>query len=255
MVDVLKDQATPRIFLQGLAGSSPALIKAAVFHHLNRSHLIILNDPESAAYLYNDLETLFHEKGQAYEHKNTLYFPTVYKRHFEFDKPDRTNMLMRSEVMSRLASSQKKTIIVSYAEALTEKVVKKKVLTNNTLLLKVGEKVTLDFIADVLNEYSFDREDFVYEPGQFSIRGGILDVFSYAHDQPFRVEFFGEEVESIRSFDPATQLSVGKMDRITILPDLSERLEVESSESFLSFLPPGTLIWVQDFPGLLDLAK
>ncbi len=253
MTDVLKNQSMPRIFLKGLAGSSPALIKAAVFHHLQRNHLVILNDPESAAYLYNDLETLFQEKGQPYEHKNALFFPTVYKRHFEFDRPDRTNMLMRSEVLSRLVSSQKKTIIVSYTEALTEKVVRKKVLTKNTLRLKVGEKVTLDFIADVLNEYGFDREDFVYEPGQFSIRGGILDVFSFAHDMPFRVEFFGEEVESIRSFDPASQLSIDKMDRITILPDLSERLEVESRESFLTFLPPGAMIWAGGPAGLLDL--
>lgn len=255
MVELLKNQSTPRIFLKGLAGSSPALIKAAVFHHLQRFQLVILNDPESAAYLYNDLETLFHEKGEPYEHKNTLFFPTVYKRHFEFDRPDRTNMLMRSEVLSRIVSSPKKAIIVSYTEALTEKVVRKKVLTKNTLKLKVGEKVTLDFIADVLNEYGFEREDFVYEPGQFSIRGGILDVFSFAHDYPFRVEFLGEEVESIRSFDPVSQLSVDKMDRITILPDLSERLEVEMRESFLSFLPAGAMIWVQDLPSLLDLAS
>jgi transcription-repair coupling factor (superfamily II helicase) len=255
MVDVLKNQSLPRIFLKGLTGSSSALVKAAVFHHLQRNHLVILNDPESAAYLYNDLETLFQEQGQPYEHKNTLFFPTVYKRHFEFDRPDRTNMLMRSEVLSRIVSSNKKTIIVSYTEALMEKVVRKKVLTKNTLRLRVGEKVSLDFVADMLNEYGFDREDFVYEPGQFSIRGGILDVFSFAHDYPFRVEFFGEEVESIRSFDPATQLSVDKMDRITILPDLSERLEVESRESFLAFLPPGAMIWVDDLPGLLDLAN
>ena len=253
MAGILKNQTSPRIFLQGLAGSSPALIKAAVFHHLQRNHLVILNDPESAAYLYNDLETLFGEKGQPYEHKNTLFFPTVYKRHFEFDKPDRTNMLMRSEVLSRLVSTHKKTLIVSYAEALSEKVVRKKVLTKNTLKLRAGEKVSLDFVADMLIEYGFDREDFVYEPGQFSIRGGILDVFSFAHDNPFRIEFFGEEVESIRTFDPASQLSIDKMDRITILPDLSERLEVESRESFLSFLPPGAMIWVDDLAGLQDL--
>ncbi len=126
MIELLKNQSTPRIFLKGLAGSSPALIKAAVFHHLQRNHLVILNDAESAAYLYNDLETLFHEKGEPYEHKNTLFFPTVYKRHFEFDRPDRTNMLMRSEVLSRIVSSPKKAIIVSYTEALTEKVVTKK---------------------------------------------------------------------------------------------------------------------------------
>jgi len=255
IVDELKNRSLPRIHLKGLAGSSSALVKAAVFHHLQRNHLVIMNDPESAAYLYNDLEALFHEKGQPYEHKNTLFFPTIYKRHFEFDRPDRTNMLMRSEVMSRLVSSNKKTIIISYVEALAEKVVRKRVLTKNTLKLKVGEKVSLDFVADVLNEYGFDREDFVYEPGQFSIRGGILDVFSFAHDLPFRIEFFGEEVESIRSFDPATQLSREKMDRITILPDLSERLEVESRESFLEFLPPGATIWVGDLPGLIDLAS
>ena len=243
MADVLKDQSTPRIFLQGLTGSSHALVIAATFHHLQRHHLVILNDAESAAYFYNDLETLFHEKSEPYEKKNTLFFPTVYKRHFEFDKPDRTNMLMRSEVMSRLVTSQKKLMVLTYAEALSEKVVRKKVLTKNTMKLQVGEKVSLDFIADVLVEYGFDREDFVYEPGQFSIRGGIIDVFSFSHDHPFRLEFFGEELESIRSFDPSTQLSIDKMDRITILPDLSERLEMESRESFLAFMPPGTMIW------------
>ncbi len=253
MAEVLKEREAPRIFLKGLAGSSPSLTISAVFHHLQRHHLVILNDPESAAYFYNDLETLFQEKGQAYEKKNALFFPTVYKRHFEFDKPDRTNMLMRSEVMSRMVSSPKKTIIVTYAEAIAERVVRKKVLTRNTLKLKVGEKVSLDFVADVLVEYGFEREDFVYEPGQFSIRGGILDVFSFAHDLPFRIEFFDDEVESIRSFDPASQLSVDKMDRLTILPDLSERIELESRESFLSFLPPGAMIWAADLGATLDL--
>jgi transcription-repair coupling factor (superfamily II helicase) len=255
LAEELKARSTPRIFLRGLAGSSHALVIAAVFHHLQRHHLVVLNDAEAAAYFYNDLEALFHEKSEPYEKKNTLYFPTAYKRHFEFDKPDRTNMLMRSEVMSRLVTSQKKLIIVTYAEALAEKVVRKKVLTKNTLKLQVGEKVSLDFIADVLIEYGFEREDFVYEPGQFSIRGGIIDVFSFAHDQPFRLEFFGEEVESIRSFDPATQLSVDRMDRITILPDLSERLEMESLESFLSFMPPGAMIWAAGLELTLDLIR
>lgn len=252
MAEMLKTQSTPRIFLKGLSGSSHALVIAAVFQHLQRHHIIILNDAEAAAYLYNDLETLFHERSDPYEKKSTLFFPTVYKRHFEFDKPDRTNMLMRSEVMSRLVTSQKKLIVVTYAEALTEKVVRKKVLTKNTLRLQVGEKVSLDFIADVLVEYGFDREDFVYEPGQFSIRGGIIDVFSFSHDHPFRLEFFGDELESIRSFDPSTQLSIDKMDRISILPDLSERLEVESRESFLSFVPPGTMIWAASLEVSLD---
>lgn len=252
MAGVLKEQAIPRIFLRGLAGSSHALILAAVFQHLQRHHIVILNDAESAAYFYNDLETIFRERSEPYEKKNTLFFPTVYKRHFEFDKPDRTHVLMRSEVMSRLVTSQKKLIIVTYAEALAEKVVRKKVLTKNTLKLQVGEKVSLDFIADVLVEYGFDREDFVYEPGQFSIRGGIIDVFSFANDHPFRLEFFGEELESIRSFDPATQLSMDKMDRITILPDLSERLEMESLESFLAFLPPGTMVWAANLEVSLE---
>ncbi len=255
MAELLKDQAAPRVYLGGLSGSSRAFIIAAVFHHLQRHHLVVLNDAESAAYLFNDLETLFQEKGQPFEKKNALFFPTVYKRHFEPDKPDRTNMLMRSEVMSRVVSSPKKAIIVTYAEALAEKVVQKKVLTKNTLKLKVGEKVSLDFVADVLIEYGFDREDFVYEPGQFSIRGGILDVFSFAHDLPYRIEFFGEEAESIRSFDPSSQLSIDKMDRLTILPDLSARVEVELREPFPAFLPPATLVWTADLEGSADILR
>lgn len=255
MAGELKAGDTPRIFLQGLAGSCRAMIKAAVFQHLQRHHLVISNDPESAAYLYNDLEALFGEKGMPYEKKSALFFPTIYKRHFEFDKPDRTHMLMRSEVMTRVVTSRKPVIIVTYPEAVAEKVARKKVLSKNTVRMQVGEKVSLDFLADVLVEYGFDREDFVYEPGQFSIRGGILDVFSFANDLPYRVEFFGEEVESIRTFNPSTQLSVEKLDRLTILPDLSDRIEIESRESFLSFLPPAALIWLTDTEGTLELIR
>jgi transcription-repair coupling factor (superfamily II helicase) len=243
---VLAEDASARINLPGLVGSSRSFITAAVFGRMASSHVVVMPDKETAAYFHNDLESIFSEAGQPYEKKNVLFFPTTYKRNYDLDKTDRTNLLSRTEVLNRLSAGGKKVIIVTYPEALSEKVANRKQLTVSTLKLKIGEKVTLDFISDMLVEYDFERVDFVYEPGQFSIRGGILDVFSFSNDTPYRIEFFGEQVESIRSFDPATQLSVDRLGRITIVPDLRGRLDRQTEESFLELLPRPSVIWIDD---------
>ncbi len=246
MTSALLEAGKVRFYLRGLVGSGRSVIVGGVFRNLQRSHLVLLPDKELAAYFYNDLEAIFEESGLPVEKKNILFFPSSFKRQGEFERPDRAQILGRSEVLNRIITSERKSVIVTYPEAIAEKVARKKVLTKNTLRLKVGEKVSPDFIADVLLDYNFDREDFVYEPGQFSIRGGIIDVFSYANEKPYRIEFFGEEVESLRTFDPATQLSIDKLDRIIILPSLSDKVEVDSRESFLSFMPETVLVWTED---------
>ena len=254
-LEIARSEETPRIFLKGLVGSSRAFVAVAMFRLIQRHHMIILPDKESAAYFYNDLEALFEETGQPYERKTVLFMPTTYKRHLEFDRIDRTNILTRTEVLNRLVASEKRTLIVTYAEAVSEKVARKRTLSKNTMKFKRGEKLSLDFVADLLAEHDFERVDFVYEPGQFSIRGGILDVFSFASENPFRVEFFGEEVESIRTFDPSTQLSVDRLDRITILPNLSSQMEMESRESFLSFMPGNPVVWIDDIVFTADMIR
>jgi len=242
----LESTTLSRIHLKGLIGSSRALILAGIFQDTRNIHVVVLPDKEIAAYFFNDLESLFDEREIVYEKKKILFFPTSYKRHYELDSQDSTRLLARSEVLNRIGTTQRETIVVTYSEALSEKVVTQKFLSKNTLKLRKGEEVGLDFIADTLNEYGFERVDFVFEPGQFSIRGGIVDVFSYSNDHPYRIEFLGEEVESIRTFDPGTQLSVDQLSYITLLPNVQDRHIVESRESFLSFLPSSSVIWADN---------
>ena len=130
-----------------------------------------------------------------------------------------------------------RSIIVTYPSAIAENVITKKLLKKNTLTVKVGDNLSIDFINELLNDYNFERVDFVYEPGQFSIRGGIVDIFSFSHDHPYRVEFFGDDVDSIRTFDPTNQLSIKTYQRISIVPNVQDQLLRESRESFLQFMP------------------
>ncbi len=235
-----------RIHLKGLTGSSRSLLASAIYQQLQVSHLIVLPDKESAAYLFNDLESIFGEKGQNFHKKKILFYPTSYKRVYDPESYDSTNVLMRTEVLKRMAGSKRKSIIVTYSEALAEKVVRKTYLSKNTIRLKRAEMSSIDDIIDLLNENDFERVDFVYEPGQFSLRGGIVDVFSFTNDYPYRIEFFGDEVESIRSFNPVNQLSVDKLEHITIVPNLQDRKIIEKRIPFLSFLSPNVIVWADD---------
>jgi transcription-repair coupling factor (superfamily II helicase) len=235
-----------RIHLKGLMGSARPLLASAISQQLQVNHLIVLPDKETAAYFFNDLESIFGEKGMNFHKKKILFYPTSYKRTYDPESYDSTNVLMRTEVLKRVASSKRKSIIVSYSEALTEKVVRKAYLSKNTIRLKRTEISSIDGIIDLLNENDFERVDFVYEPGQFSLRGGIVDVFSFTNDYPYRIEFFGDEVESIRSFNPVNQLSVDKLEHITIVPNVQDRMIVEKRIPFLSFLPESVVVWMDD---------
>ncbi len=248
------DEDVQPIRLKGLTGSSVALVSASLFENAgNQQHLIILPDKEQAAYLYNDLEGLFNETDTDYNKKKVLFYPTSYKRPYEPENPDRAYQLSRTEVLKRYVTGDRKTMVVTYPEALAEKVITKKYISKNTMKLKVGEEVSLDFVGDLLAEFEFQSVDYVAEPGQFAIRGGIVDVFSFSNDHPYRIEFFGDQVESIRSFDPANQLSIQSMNRISLLPNVQDRMIQEQRVSFMDYLPSKTVLWFQDIALTKDM--
>lgn len=234
-----QDNELSHIHIKGLVGSSSAFYLNGVVQNLPLNQLIVLNDKEEAAYFFNDLERIIGED-------KVLFFPNSYRNPYQVEQTDNSNILMRAEVLSALSKSTNNKIVVTYPAALSEKVVTKKILKKNTFKIKVGEEISLDFFMEVLNEYHFERSDFVVEPGQFSVRGGIVDVFSFANENPYRIEFFGDEVESIRSFDPVTQLSIKNYQQVSVLPNIQHALLEEVRISFLSFLPANTLIWIKD---------
>ena len=246
MLNVLRDGG--HLLCSNLAASSKAFVVEETFRQMGGQHLIVCADKEDAAYFYNDLESLLGERGMDYSKKQVLFYPTSYKRPYEPEKPDNSYILSRTEVLQRVSTSERKTLIVSYPEALSEKVFTRKLLAKNTFKIKVGDKINLDFLTDLLYEYEFESVDFVVEPGQFAIRGGLVDVFSFANDYPYRIEFFGDEVDSIRSFNIADQLSIEKLKQIVLLPNMQERAFIEEREAILQYLPDTTTVWLTDMP-------
>jgi len=243
-----------RIHLKGLVGSSSSLTAAAIYKACPALHFFVLPDKETAAYFYNDLEQVFDEKGLETDKKKILFFPASFRKSGASAQKDNLGLLSRTEVLNRLYSESGDFAIVSYAEALSEKVVNRKFLEKNTLKLKTGELVSLDFTLDLLIEYEFERVDFVVEPGQFSLRGGLIDVFSFSGDHPFRIEFEGDKVASIRTFDPSSQLSIEKKEEVTIIPDIRINREKKIKyDPLLEFLPEKSVIWVQDMQFALEV--
>ena len=225
--------------ISGLVGSSYPLVIAEVFKQTEKPFLIVLNNKEEAAYHLNDLENLLGEK-------NVLFYPGSYRRPYQIEETDNANVLLRAEVLNRINSRKKPAIIVSYPEALFEKVVTRKELEKHTLKISVGDDLSIDFVNEVLFEYHFKRTDFVTEPGEFSVRGGILDVFSFSNDMPYRIEFFGDDVESIRSFDVETQLSTEPANKITIIPNMENKMMEEKRTSFLKYIASKTVIFYKN---------
>jgi transcription-repair coupling factor (superfamily II helicase) len=244
LVDAIRATNQTYIKLSGLIGSSPSFFVTAVHLHTQQSQLILLDDKEQAIYFYNDLQNLLEEK-------QVFFLPQSYKKKYDVEEVDNANVLLRAEVLNKINTSSAPIVVVSYTEAIIEKVTTKKLLTENTLTLSQGEKVNIDFITDLLFEYKFERVDFVYEPGQYAVRGGIVDIFSFSNDYPYRVEMFGDEVDSIRSFDTTSQLSVAKHVRINIIPNVQDRLLVEKRESFFEYMPSNTIFWLHNTALLL----
>ncbi|MCB2376382.1 transcription-repair coupling factor [Hymenobacter sp. BT635] len=277
-------EAPVHLHLRGLVGSQDAVLAAALHQEFpDQHHLFILHDREEAAYFLADLQHLVPDE-------EPLLFPSSYKRPYAFDETENANVLMRAEVLNKLnshrgpktaaeqkaedaddalpegAEKSKKgkkisvkdtagALIVTYPEALFEKVINKKSLVANTFIVKVGDKLDVNFISDMLAEYDFERSDFVYEAGQFAVRGGIVDIFSYANELPYRIELFGDEVETIRTFDPESQLSVEKRQQVSIIPNVQTKLLQETREAFLDFIPRNTAIWAKDMRQTLDVVE
>jgi len=220
--------------ISGLSGSSSALVFSSLFKAVPQHHIIIMNDADEAGYLYNDLKLLLSE--------NEIYFfPSSFKRAIKLSQLDAANDILRTEVLNRLANNSQPCIVVTYPDAIMQKIVSLQSLRQKTLKLHIGENIGIDFINELLFDFGFQRVDFVYEPGQFSIRGGIVDIFSFANELPYRCDFFGDEIESIRVFDIETQLSKEEKQEIEIVPDLQRENKLPHV-SFFEFIPKNTLL-------------
>lgn len=253
------ESGTARVNLKGLIGAQESFVVAATVLEVPPTvHLLVANSKEEAAYRQNDLEGLLAEHA-------VYFFPDSFKRPAYFDDLHPTQMLQRSEAISKITAPLEQlgegilpkiqtsaAVIVTYPEALFEKVVKPEVLNQSRIEVKKGEKLDADFVIQVLVEYGFERADFVFEPGQFSIRGGIIDLFSFGNELPYRIELFDDEVETIRTFDPNTQLSQRNLTTLSIVPNLSTRFRQDQKVSLFRILPANTVIWIKDYQFLLD---
>lgn len=246
LAEGLRSRHSFRFQIKGLSGSLDAVAIATVIRSVHTSHFIICQDREEAGYLINDLQNLLggHE---------ILLFPVSYKKPYDLEAVENANVLMRAEVLDKLSAHPNAQIIVSYPEALSEKVITRTAMSKNTFTINKGDELDHDFISEFLTGYDFEKTDMVDEPGQFAIRGGIIDIFSFAHDLPIRIELFGKEVDSIRSFDPGTQLSVHQLDQVRIVPDVQTRLLREDRQSFMDFIPSGCRVWTKDLAMVIDV--
>jgi transcription-repair coupling factor (superfamily II helicase) len=228
VVEILNTPPGEKIHLKGLIGSSKTILLANLFRKSSKTFTILLNDREEAAYFYDDLNNLGITE-------NTLFFPSSFKRSIHYGQTEQENIVQRTEVLNKIWLNEKPYIIVTYPEALVETVISQAGLKTNTLWVKKGDKISTDFLNEFLFEYGFERVEFVYEPGQFSVRGSIVDVFSFSNEDPYRLDFFGDEVESIRSFNIDNQISKEALENITIVPNIQDK-EIEGSRiSFVSF--------------------
>ena len=237
-----------KIYLENLQGSSPEFFSAALFEHPSCSqfnHLIVLNDAEDAAYFHNTLENL---TGAL----DIFYFPASFKQRKNFGLLNSSHVMLRTEALTKIASqlnatgSVNKKVLVTYPEALFEKVVVAGTLSSNIIFIKNGDTLDTGSLLLKLADFGFERTDFVYEPGQFAIRGGILDIYSFGNEKPYRIELFGNEVDSIRIVDPETQLSERKLLQVSIIPNIETQFADKEKISLLEFLPENTIVWMRD---------
>ncbi|MBO7523474.1 MAG: transcription-repair coupling factor, partial [Bacteroidales bacterium] len=246
LLSELLGASTKNINVEGLSGSAKSVVISKVFQKTTYTHIIVLQDKENAAYFYNDMMALTDNNDAIF------FFPSTYKRSVQYEQTEPANIVLRTEVLNYLASGKRKCVIVSYPEALMEKVISKRNLKKNTFNISVGDKLSQDFIEEMLQEYNFECVDFVYEPGQYSIRGSIVDIFSYTTDRPYRIDFFGENVESIRTFNTDDQRSVETKKQVSIIPNIQDVSIEEINDSFLDFVPPSTMIWFDNSTYIKD---
>lgn len=240
---VLKDSSVRRLYCKGLCASASSLFSSLLVQHVDEPFVFILGDLEEAGYFYHDLVQILGDE-------NILFFPSSFRRAIKYGQKDAANEILRTEVLGRLQKDKSGWCVVTYPDALAEKVVSHRELDNNTLKLHMGERVDMAFVTDMLRSYGFEYVDYVYEPGQYAVRGSIIDVFSFSSEYPFRIDFFGDEVESIRTFEVESQLSRETKKDVIIVPDLSrelERIGTGGMISFLDFLPGNAILAMRDF--------
>ena len=233
LAKLLEKNRVKTVFLEGLLGSSAPLLFASLAKKTSRTMLFILQDTEEAGYFYHDLTQIM---GEA----RVLFFPSSYRRSIKYGQKDPASEILRTEVLTSISHPSTECLyIVSSPEALAEMVVTRKNLDSRTLKLEQGQTINVDSIVEILNEYGFHEVDYVYEPGQFALRGSILDVFSFSHEFPFRVDFFGNDIDSIRTFEVENQLSRERKESISIVPEMQDVVE---KESLFRFLPQETIL-------------
>ncbi|MBN1596760.1 MAG: transcription-repair coupling factor [Bacteroidales bacterium] len=246
LIESIKNKDDGKIHLKGLSGSSASLLISKIIYDLQNYNIFILSDKEEAAYFYNDLLSCTGSD-------SIMFFPSSYKRTIQYEQTDNGNIILRTHALNKISAySSGLLVLVTYPEALAEAVIGKQQLQKETLNITAGEKLSTSFIKEVLDEYQFELVDFVYEPGQYALRGSIIDIFSFAEEYPFRIDFFGDEVESIRSFEVESQLSVKKYGKINILPNLQEYAASDINQSFLDFTEIKPCIWCNNTSYLFD---
>lgn len=244
LADRLSFSGTQKIRLQNLNGSASQFVAAGIFLHPSCSqlnHVFICNDAEGAAYFHNTLENLT-------EALNLFYFPSSFKNRKNYRLLNSSHVMLRTEAMTKFSSQTGNRVgaLVTYPEAVFEKVVVSKAIAQNIIHLKTGDEIEPVSLYAKLVDYGFERTDFVYEPGQFAVRGGILDIYSFGNEKPYRVELFGNDIDSIRIIDPETQLSERRLLQVSIIPNVETQFEEEEKVSLLEFLPENTCIWIED---------
>ncbi len=243
LADRLSFADPQKIFLKNLHGSSAEFVLSSIFSHPNcqeLNHLVVLNDAEDAAYFHNTVENLT-------DALDLFYFPSSFKNRKNFKLLNSSHVMLRTEMLTKLSAGGNKKIIVTHPEALFEKVVLSKTLRGNIISIKTNDSINLNGLMELFVMYGFERTDFVYEPGQFALRGGILDIYSFGNEKPYRVELFGNDVDSIRIFDPETQLSERKLMQVNIIPNVETQFESGDKVSLIEYLPENTIVWLKDW--------
>ncbi|TCZ66393.1 transcription-repair coupling factor [Flaviaesturariibacter aridisoli] len=244
LVDGLTASGAQRFLLRNLRGSSTQFVAASLFLHPSCSslnHLVICNDAEDAAYFHNTLESLT-------DALNIYYFPSSFKNRKNYRLLNSSHVMLRTEALMKFAAAagHRAGTLVTYPEALFEKVVVSRAVSESVIHLKTNDVIQPDELFEKLVSYGFERTDFVYEPGQFAVRGGILDIYSFGNEKPYRVELFGNDIDSIRIIDPETQLSERRLLQVSIIPNVETQFTDEQKVSLLEFLPENTVVWMQD---------
>ncbi|MBD9016152.1 MAG: transcription-repair coupling factor [Prevotella sp.] len=242
LVDLLKKKSVHSLFLQGLVCSSASIFFGSMKTRLKRSVLFVLDDADEAGYFYHDLTQML---GQ----ESVFFFPSSYRRAVKYGQRDAANEILRTEVLARLSAGNP-IFIVSYPDALAELVVSKQHLDENILKLSVGQQIPQVDVVHQLRDFKLQEVDYVYEPGQFAVRGSIIDVYSYSCEFPFRIDFFGDEIDTIRTFNIEDQLSKDKRESIEVVPELATGQTVK--QCFLQFLEPSALVVMKDYTYLHD---